>query len=92
MLAPADEPVHGQRVAPCDQRSGKGRMGQPLALRAIPALVEICPPKAESYRCQSFHRTLERIDANWRERPEVQALLAELERSQAGKETSPEAP
>jgi hypothetical protein len=67
-------------------------MGQPLALRAIPALVEICPPKAESYRCQSFHRTLERIDANWRERPEVQALLAELERSQAGKETSPEAP
>jgi HEAT repeat protein len=61
----------------------------PPAARAIPALVELCPVKSESFRCQSVRRTLERIDANWRERPEVQALLARLAASEEDAAAAP---
>jgi hypothetical protein len=51
-----------------------GLVGPPAA-PAIPAMVKICPEKDTPW-CQHFHIALDRIDPNWRERPEVQALLA----------------
>jgi hypothetical protein len=46
-----------------------------LAAPAIPAMLKICP-EGDSPWCRRFHIALERIDPNWRERPEVRALLA----------------
>jgi hypothetical protein len=84
ILQNADTPVDRIHVA-----SILGAIGPPAA-RAIPAILTICP-QLDTGWCRELAEDLKWIDPNWRERPEVQALLAEAERSKAGKETSPEA-